>query len=135
MRKLLLLIIISLSFKANAQWTTICNTGNGFVDNFENYNGELYATSLFTNSVYRVSANGAVNYIFNGNGTWANAANWSNNVIPPTTLPSGSQITIDPVIGGECVLDIGITQTISTGAKLFVQPNKKFRIVGDLTIQ
>lgn len=108
---------------------------DGITDFGETENGELYVTSLFTNGVYRITANGAVNYIFTGNGTWTNAANWSNNVIPPTTLPSGSQITIDPVIDGECVLDIGTTQTISTGAKLFVQPNKKFRIVGDLTIQ
>lgn len=31
------------------QWTTVCGTGNGFVDNFEVFNGELYATGFFTN--------------------------------------------------------------------------------------
>lgn len=32
-----------------AQWTTVCGTGNGFVDNFEVFNNELYATGFFTN--------------------------------------------------------------------------------------
>ncbi|WP_343631791.1 T9SS type A sorting domain-containing protein [Fluviicola sp.] len=32
-----------------AQWTTVCGTGNGFVDNFEVFNSELYATGFFTN--------------------------------------------------------------------------------------
>ena len=31
------------------QWTTVCGTGNGFVDNFEVSNNELYATGFFTN--------------------------------------------------------------------------------------
>lgn len=30
-----------------AQWTTVCGTGNGFVDNFEVFNNELYATGFF----------------------------------------------------------------------------------------
>lgn len=30
------------------QWTTVCGTGNGFVDNFEVFNNELYATGFFT---------------------------------------------------------------------------------------
>lgn len=49
MRKFLLLTIVLFSLNAKAQWTTICNTGNGFVDNFENFNGELYATGFFNN--------------------------------------------------------------------------------------
>lgn len=30
------------------QWATVCGTGNGFVDNFEVFNNELYATGFFT---------------------------------------------------------------------------------------
>lgn len=33
---------------AHAQWTTVCGTGNGFVDNFEVFGNELYATGFFT---------------------------------------------------------------------------------------
>ncbi|UEG50822.1 PQQ-dependent sugar dehydrogenase [Ferruginibacter lapsinanis] len=108
---------------------------NGIVDFGETENGELYAVSLFANSVYRITASGAVNYVFTGSGSWTNAANWSNNKIPPLSLPAGSKITIDPLANGECVLDTGTTQIISSGATLEIRPNKKFRIIGDLTIQ
>ena len=60
-------------------------------------------------------------------------SNWVNATIPPATLPSGSEIIIDPVSTGECVLDI--QQTISTGAEITVQPGKKLRILSDLKIQ
>lgn len=32
-----------------AQWSAVCGTGNGFVDNFELFNNTLYATGFFTN--------------------------------------------------------------------------------------
>ena len=41
------LFVFFFTTKANCQWTTICSTGNGFVDNFETFNGELYATGFF----------------------------------------------------------------------------------------
>jgi Secretion system C-terminal sorting domain len=44
------ILIAAFSFFANslfAQWTTVCNTGNGFVDNFENYGSDLFATGFF----------------------------------------------------------------------------------------
>ncbi len=63
--RLLSTIILALySIASNAQWTTICNTGNGFVDNFENFNGELYATGFF-NSICGVSCK----YVAKYNGT------------------------------------------------------------------
>lgn len=64
MRKLALLLVLSFTSNANAQWTTICNAGNGFVDNFENFNGELYATGFF-NSICGTSCN----YVSKFNGT------------------------------------------------------------------
>lgn len=47
------LLITALCFAGStsslfAQWTTVCGTGNGFVDNFEIYNNELYATGFFS---------------------------------------------------------------------------------------
>jgi hypothetical protein len=50
-RKITLLFTICLllfALRSNGQWQTICDSGNGFVDNFEVYNGELYATGFFT---------------------------------------------------------------------------------------
>jgi hypothetical protein len=75
----------------------------------------------------------AVNvYTFSGNGNWDDTANWTGNMLPPSLLPAGAEIIIDPAVNGECVLSVA--QTISTGAKLTVQANKKFRITGDLNI-
>lgn len=49
MKKHLLLSIAAFTASAAfSQWTTVCGTGNGFVDNFEVYNDELYATGFFT---------------------------------------------------------------------------------------
>jgi len=56
---------------ANCQWITVCNTGNGFVDNFENFNGELYATGFF-NTICGTSCNYVAKY--NGN-TWQSVGN------------------------------------------------------------
>ncbi|MEO7768491.1 MAG: DNRLRE domain-containing protein [Ferruginibacter sp.] len=72
-------------------------------------------------------------YTFSGNGNWDVAANWSNNAIPPASLPGNDQIIIDPIVGGECILNV--PQTILPDGKLTVQANKKFTIAGNLTIQ
>ena len=98
----------------------------------ETEDGELYAVSL-GNVVYRISSDGPIGYTFTGNGNWDVAANWSNNSIPPATLPAGAEIIIDPVANGECVLNV--TQNVSAGAKFNVKTNKKFRVTGDLNLQ
>jgi hypothetical protein len=64
---------------------------------------------------------------------WNTSGNWSNNAIPPPTLPAGAEIIINPESSGECILNI--PQTVSAGAKLTVQSNKKFNINGNLIIQ
>lgn len=49
MKKSLLVFLLVSSFDtAFAQWTTVCGSGNGFVDNFEVFNGEMFATGFFT---------------------------------------------------------------------------------------
>ena len=72
-------------------------------------------------------------YLFTGNGNWSNAANWRNGLMPPSTLPAGAEIIIDPSIAGECILDV--PQNIAAGGKVTVQSDKKFIINGNLTIQ
>jgi CubicO group peptidase (beta-lactamase class C family) len=79
---------------------------------------------------YTITAN---SFTFTGNGNWSTAANWSNNLIPPSTLPHGSQILINPSGTGECVLDV--QQRVSSSAAITVQAGKKFRIMGNLVIQ
>ncbi len=72
-------------------------------------------------------------YIFTGNGNWSVAANWNNQIIPPSILPAGSQILINPAVGAQCNLDI--TQTISQGASLTVSAGKNFKVPGNLILQ
>lgn len=79
---------------------------------------------------YTVTAN---SFSFTGNGNWSNASNWSNNLVPPSTLPQGSQIIINPSAGGECVLDV--QQKIASSASVTVQAGKKFVVQGNLVIQ
>ena len=77
-------------------------------------------------------SNVAPTYIFLGNGNWNVPANWSNNIEPPATISSGSEIIIDPAPGGQCVLNI--FYTIPAGAKLTVNTAKNFIIKGNLTV-
>ena len=71
-------------------------------------------------------------YTFNGNGNWNNPANWLNNIMPPATLASGSEIIIDPVSTGQCILNI--PYIVSQGTKLTVMSGKKFVVQGNLSV-
>lgn len=83
-----------------------------------------------------VSIDGAtaqrITYTFTGNGNWDNPLNWSNNKIPPMTLPVFSTIIIDNIMPGECVLNV--TQNIATGATLVVNAGKNLIIPGNLKL-
>ena len=72
-------------------------------------------------------------YIFTGSGNWDVAVNWSNNIIPPSPLPSGSEIIINPAGNSSCILNIA--QTIAPGGKLTVATGKNFLLQGNLTVQ
>lgn len=72
-------------------------------------------------------------YIFNGNGNWDVASNWSNNLIPPAAISANSEIIIDPVSGGTCVLNI--PYTVSAGTKITVNAAKAFVIQGNLLMK
>lgn len=67
-----------------------------------------------------------VTYTFTGDGDWNVPGNWTNNVVPPQPTNIGSEIIINNVSGGECVLNIpytvtpGTSFTILTGKTLVV---------------
>lgn len=71
-------------------------------------------------------------YTFNGNGNWSDVANWMFNIKPPTSLPKGSFSFINPINGGECILDTIIS--ILDGSELIIQSGKKFRILEGILI-
>lgn len=70
-------------------------------------------------------------YTFTGDGNWNVAANWSNGIIPPASLPAGAEIIIAHIDGGSCILNV--PQNIAPGGKLTVQPNKNLIVMGNLT--
>ena len=72
-------------------------------------------------------------YTFTGTGNWNVPSNWLNNLVPPSTAPTCSEIIIDPQVGGECVLNV--TQTMPAGTRLTVKTGKKLRIPGALIMQ
>ena len=72
-------------------------------------------------------------YTFTGNGNWNVASNWSNNTIPPTTLPSGGSIVINHAAGGQCILNV--SQTVSAGGTISVLTGKNLVVIGALTIK
>lgn len=108
-------------------------TPTGLSDFGETEDGELFASCLNNGTVYRVIANGPVQYTFTGDGNWDVPANWSNNAIPPSTLPAGCVIVIRPAGNRECVLNV--PQTVPAGTSIIVENDRQFRINGNLTIQ
>jgi hypothetical protein len=89
------------------------------------YNGQPAISTYFA-----VNKTG---YTFTGKDNWSDAGNWSNNTKPPSILPSGTEIIINPLGAGECILNQ--LQTISSGARLTVINGKKIKINGNLQIQ
>lgn len=118
-----------------ANSTAITNT-NSIASNINNI---LYAqfnniTNLTGGSATTsVGSATAITYTFTGTGNWNLAANWSNNTVPPTTLPAGSSIVINHSVGGQCVLNV--SQTISAGASFTVFTGKNLIVPGQLNLQ
>ncbi|MEO6718896.1 MAG: hypothetical protein ABIN67_00980 [Ferruginibacter sp.] len=97
------------------------------------YNGALYFSGYsagITNGyeLCKLSANTPVSFSFTGNGNWSNPANWAGGIVPPSTLPSGTTVTIN----GNCILDVA--QHIAAGATLIVATGSSLVINGSLTI-
>jgi hypothetical protein len=90
-------------------------------------------TSFYFDPVTINHNNACSSYTFTGNGSWSTSANWLNNIKPPLNLPAGSTIIIDPVIGGECMLDVN--QQVLPGAYFTVMPGKKLLVTGHLDIR
>jgi hypothetical protein len=97
-----------------------------------NPDGQSLASST---GIFAITTAVPTTYTFNGNGNWSNAANWVGGIIPPTTLPAPREIIINPISGGECLLQLSTVQTIASGAKLTVIGAKKLRVEGSLIIQ
>ena len=95
------------------------------------YNNSGHEAGLFRSSI-PVNPPLSETYTFTGNGNWDQPANWQNNKVPPAILNGNAVVIIDPVTGGECV--VNVNEHIQNGATLKVVRNKKLRITGDLFV-
>jgi subtilisin family serine protease len=82
---------------------------------------------LGVGSIYGIGAKARVTYTFVGNGNWSDSSNWLNKNVPPNKLPADAVIIINPISGGECVLDI--KQSIEANGVIIVKAGKRFRIM------
>lgn len=72
-------------------------------------------------------------YTFSGNGNWSDANNWVNKIKPPAIVTGTYNIFIDPLPGGQCILDV--SQEIKTGAIITIRSGKSLVIPGYLNIR
>ncbi|MFM2360992.1 MAG: hypothetical protein RLY16_2985 [Bacteroidota bacterium] len=104
------------------------NPGNYFVRLIA-YNGNL--TDTITLPLTILPRNQV--YTFIGNGSWQNPNNWSQNQVPPQSLPATNQILIQHIPSGKCILDVN--QRIEQGASFTVLTGMNLLIQGGLHIQ
>ena len=71
-------------------------------------------------------------YRFTGNGNWSDAANWQGNLVPPTTIPAGTEVVIQPSVGGQATLNQSIS--FAPGSQLTVAANAIFNVPGNISI-
>ena len=69
-------------------------------------------------------------FTFTGDGAWSIPGHWNNSLKPPALLPAGYSIIIDPIVNGQCILDVA--QHIATGATFNVMTGKTFVLEADL---
>ncbi len=74
----------------------------------------------------------AITYAFTGDGNWDVASNWSGNLIPPPATYTGSQIIINNIPGGKCILNV--PYSVNAGTTLTVMPGKNLQVNGNLTV-
>lgn len=72
-----------------------------------------------------------ITYTFIGNGNWSDSANWQNQQKPPDNLPDNSIININPLEGGQCIVDVPVT--LPPTATLNVLAGKILNIPGNMT--
>ena len=72
-------------------------------------------------------------YVFTGNGNWLTPSNWRNNLVPPSLITSGMNVSINPVAGGQCVYNGDVV--VKPGGVLKVQSGKVLNVTGKVVVQ
>ncbi|HMP20666.1 MAG TPA: alpha-amylase family glycosyl hydrolase [Ferruginibacter sp.] len=128
----------TINFQNTGNWYNYLSNGtgsgvNGPTDAAFNIGATSQSITLQPGEFHVYLYHAANVYVFNGSGNWSDPANWTYGTVPPSVLPSGAEIFVNPKPGGECVLNV--SQTIGQGAKLTVMQGKKIKIPLNLTIQ
>ena len=105
--------LLELSFDTSGYLYTVCSATNG-------HNAGLFR------SVNPVNPPKSSVFVFNGNGSWLDAANWEDNRLPPATIAGNKIVIIDPGVNGECWFNVPIT--FSNGSILKVSAGKKLTL-------
>ncbi len=98
---------------------TIVIAQNGLLNIYKGGNDDGFASIFKADLVYT----------FIGTGNWSIPSNWENNLMPPSPLPAGYEILIDP-FSGSCILNV--PQILSPGSKITVAAGKSFIIPGNI---
>ena len=91
------------------------------------------STTSAVSNIVTVNVKPGTYIAFTGNGNWSNPANWSSGQVPPPGIAPGTAIVINPVAGGQCILDNPVV--FSKGAQLIIKPGSNFIVGNNLTIQ
>jgi N-acetylneuraminic acid mutarotase len=95
------------------------------------FGGKSYGTSGIgmLNDMWKIFT--GTKYVFIGNGNWSTASNWQNQLVAPTTITPGMDVTIDHEVNGTCTNNGPIT--LLANGLLRVESGKKLTInQGDL---
>ncbi len=74
----------------------------------------------------------SLTYTFTGDGNWDIASNWLGNLVPPPTTYTGSQIIINNVNRGQCIMNV--PYIVNAGTTFTVLPGKTLQVNGNLTV-
>jgi hypothetical protein len=74
-------------------------------------------------------------YVFTGNGSWTDAANWKDGLVPPYQLPANSSIIIQGTTTTTTFGGSSGTLTIAAGASLTLAINTQFSQQGILNVE
>ena len=130
--------VYGMNFQAAGNWYNYQSNGTG-----SGLNGATGTTFSLSSTAQTVTLQPgeyhvwiyepSTTYTFIGNGNWDTGSNWLAGSMPPATLPSGSQIIVEPQPGGQAILNI--QQTVSAGATFTVMANKNLLIPLNLNVQ
>ncbi len=73
-----------------------------------------------------------VTYTFTGNGNWNDPTNWDNNLVPPEPTNIGSEIIINNLSPGQCLLNI--PYTVTSGTSLTILTGKTLVVPSDFIV-